>query len=171
MTNRTPRASAATEQRQALQALCATRLRDHNLIIASNRGPVEFFEKHGQLAYRRGQGGLVTAITSMAEVTPTTWVASVMSHADARVAAEHEGRMQVPVNGHPLLVSFVQPNPQQYHRYYDQIANAVLWFLQHNITNAPAHPTFDTLLWQAWDEGYVEVNRLFAERLAEEARR
>jgi trehalose 6-phosphate synthase len=161
--------TAAMGQRSALNDLCARRMQGHNLIIASNRGPIEFYMEGGQLRQRRGQGGLVTAVTSMVEVTPATWVASTMSHLDLQVARAQGGRVTIDGHGQPLTVAFVEPTAHQYAQYYDQMANSVLWFLQHNITNPPIHPTFDQALWEAWHHGYVAVNQLFADKLADEA--
>ncbi len=161
-----PMVAAALAQRAALKRLCGEGLDGRRLIIASNRGPVEFFERDGQVAQRKGQGGLVTAISAMIGSCETHWVAAAMTPLDARIARQHGGRVHVEVNGHGLDVSFVNPTRTQYARFYDQVSNAVLWFLQHNITNPPIHPTFDQSLWEAWEDGYVAVNRLFAEHLA-----
>ena len=164
-----PMVAAAQAQRRALEGLCSKGLGGRRLIIASNRGPVEFYEKDGQVAQRKGQGGLVTAINAMIGSCRTHWVAAAMTPLDARIARQHGGRVRVEVNGHGLDVSFVTPTRMQYTRFYDQISNAVLWFLQHNITNPPIHPTFDQSLWEAWEDGYVAVNRLFADHLAAQA--
>lgn len=161
-----PMVAAALAQRAALKGLCGKGLGGRRLIIASNRGPVEFYEHNGVVAQRKGQGGLVTAISAMIGACETHWVAAAMTALDARVARQHGGRVHVEVNGQGLDVSFVTPTRTQYARYYDQVSNAVLWFLQHSITNPPIHPTFDQSLWEAWEDGYVAVNRLFAEHLA-----
>jgi trehalose 6-phosphate synthase len=89
-----------------------------------------------------------------------------MTEVDVRQARANGGRIEVDLNGHQLAVSFVTPSPTQYQRYYDEVSNSVLWFLQHNITNPPTHPTFDQALWEAWEHGYVAVNRQFADALA-----
>lgn len=161
--------AAAMMQRGALNDLCADRLQGSNLIIASNRGPVEFYDTPDGPKYRRGQGGLVTAMSSFVDVTDMTWVAAAMSPTDAKLAKAAGGSLEVEVNGHPLGVKFVTPTPHQYHAYYDDISNAVLWFLQHNITNPPTHPTWDQALWESWENGYVAVNRMFADALIEAA--
>lgn len=162
-----PMVAAALAQRKALKDLCAEGLGGRRLVIASNRGPVEFYEREGQVAQRKGQGGLVTAISAMIGSCETHWVAAAMTPLDARIARQQGGRVRVEVNGHGLDVSFVTPTRTQYARFYDDISNAVLWFLQHNITNPPIHPTFDQALWEAWEDGYVAVNRLFADHLAQ----
>lgn len=164
-----PMVAAAHAQRAALKDLCGEGLGGRRLVIASNRGPVEFFERDGQVGQRKGQGGLVTAISAMIGSCETLWVAAAMTPLDARIARQQGGRVRVEVNGHGLDVSFVTPTRMQYGRFYDQISNAVLWFLQHNITNPPIHPTFDQSLWEAWEDGYVAVNRLFADHLIAQA--
>jgi trehalose 6-phosphate synthase len=166
-----PFTTTTTWQKTALRDLCARRLQNFNLLIASNRGPVEFLREGENIASHRGQGGLVTAMTSMVESVDATWVASALSCVDRQMAATDEGRHQVYLNDHEITVSLIAPGLEEYHRYYDDISNSVLWFLQHNMLNAPIHPTFDQALWDAWEHGYVKVNRLFAERLADEASR
>jgi trehalose-6-phosphate synthase len=48
-----------------------------NLIVASNRGPVNFQRgEDGSLAWQRSGGGLVTALLGLAHSTEMTWVAS-----------------------------------------------------------------------------------------------
>ena len=37
-------------------------LKDKNLIVASNRGPVEFHVKNGEFEMKRGAGGLVSTL-------------------------------------------------------------------------------------------------------------
>src|SRR5258708_306543 len=53
------------------------------IIVASNRGPVEFHrDAHGKLTTRRGSGGVVTALAALAASLPLTWIAAAMSEAD-----------------------------------------------------------------------------------------
>ena len=156
----------AADYRDAIQALCQTGLGDVNLILASNRGPVEFRrDATGALRTQRGQGGLVTALSSMVECLDTTWVASPFTETDATV-----GTAEVPMGERLLSLAFVDLEAQDYHRYYNEVSNSLLWFLQHGITHAPEHPEFDGEAWKSW-EAYQRVNRRFAEAIAREARR
>ncbi|MBO9541596.1 trehalose-6-phosphate synthase [bacterium] len=168
---RTTRDAALSDYRAAIARLCRDDLGGCNLIVASNRGPVEFRrEGQGRLTYRRGQGGLVTAMRSMVEVLDTTWVASPLSEDDARAHQEAGGNLTVPMGDKQLRLAFVPSDPACFSAYYDDVSNSLLWFLQHGITNAPEHPEFDTRAWQAW-ESYRQVNLEFAQAIAREASR
>ncbi|MDH4136873.1 MAG: trehalose-6-phosphate synthase, partial [Anaerolineae bacterium] len=48
--------------------------------------------------------------------------------------------------------------------------NPLLWFLQHSMWDVPRAPVIDRATWQAWEDGYVAVNRLFAEAIIEQVR-
>src|SRR5450755_1095903 len=53
------------------------------LIIATNRGPVEFeISKEKKLKSRRGAGGVVTALTGALSHMPATWVALAMTEGE-----------------------------------------------------------------------------------------
>ena len=56
-----------------------------SVIIASNRGPVTFQRgQDGELALRRGSGGLVTALTGLIQHIDASWVSCAMSEEDSR---------------------------------------------------------------------------------------
>lgn len=160
-----------SDYRAAIEDLCRDDLGGVNLILASNRGPVEFRrEPDGRTFYRRGQGGLVTAMNSMVEVVDTTWVASPLSPDDIEVAKQHGEQLMVPMGDRRLHLAFVNSESECFREFYDEISNSLLWFLQHGITNAPEHPEFDEQTWKAW-ESYRKVNMAFAECIAAEAKR
>jgi trehalose 6-phosphate synthase len=140
-------------------------LGDVNLILASNRGPVEFRrDAAGALQTQRGQGGLVTALSSMVECLDTTWVAAPFTETDATIGAS-----SLPMGDRRLDLAFVELGGSDYPRYYDAIANSLLWFLQHGISDASERPEFDGDTWASWD-AYRRVNRRFAEAIARKAR-
>ena len=58
--------------------------------------------------------------------------------------------------------------PEAYDLYYNVIANPALWFVQHGLWERKIDPERDLI--PAWDEGYVEVNRDFADAVARGAR-
>jgi trehalose 6-phosphate synthase len=47
------------------------------------------------------------------------------------------------------------------------IANPLLWFIQHQLWDAPRYPSITTETWQAWREGYIAINKLFAKTVAD----
>ena len=138
------------------------------LIIASNRGPVTFDGSEGdEPHFRRGTGGLVTALTGLAEHLDATWIACARTGADAEW---HEGLVSLPDSDRQLRVSFLALEPGIYERYYDVIANPLLWFLQHSMWDIFRAPTIGRATWQHWDNGYVAVNRLFADAIVQQIR-
>src|SRR5260221_14726173 len=61
------------------------------IIVASNRGPVEFHrDAHGKLTTRRGSGGVVTALAALAASLPLTRIAPAMSVADPGAFPERD---------------------------------------------------------------------------------
>jgi trehalose 6-phosphate synthase len=118
---------------------------------------------------RRGSGGLVSAMLTVAEATGASWVAC------ARTPAERERAL----SGTPVRISgadaveifYANPHPDAYRRYYSVIANPLLWFLQHYLWGLVDEPVIDDGIWSAWERGYVVVNRLMAEKVVEVARR
>ncbi|MFW6136137.1 MAG: hypothetical protein ACOC7N_04880, partial [Chloroflexota bacterium] len=76
------------EVREYYRGLQAGFFADRELIIAANRGPVVFErEEDGGLSYRRGEGGLVTALVGMCRHAQATWIACARTEADAEWAA------------------------------------------------------------------------------------
>jgi trehalose 6-phosphate synthase len=145
-------------------------LRGRRLIIASNRGPVSFIkEPNGDFPCRKGSGGVVTAVSAIARQQQPTWVACAMSSGDREraAAAQEQGEVLItPDDDQPdFRLRFVVPDQQAYHQYYNVISNPLLWFLQHYLWDTPRAPDITHETWAAWNDGYVEVNRLFADEI------
>ena len=144
-------------------AASADMFRDQALIIASNRGPVTFHQADdGGLRFQRGSGGVVTALTGLAQHLDVTWIACARTEADTYW---HEGWVPLSDDHRQLWVSFLSPASAAFEGYYDVIANPLLWFLQHAMWDVSHAPVIDRATWQAWNEGYKEVNCLFAEAI------
>jgi trehalose 6-phosphate synthase len=141
------------------------------LIVVSNRGPVSFGrEATGARVVRRGGGGLVTALRSLVALHDVTWIASAMSDEDRRVADEagDEPLEETARDGSPYRFRLVAHDPHAYDWFYNVVANPTLWFLQHYLWDLKQAPRWDRGLHHAWEEGYVVVNRSFAEAVAVE---
>ena len=139
------------------------------IIIVSNRGPVTISKNdEGEFTFKRGSGGLVTALTGLANFTKLTWVACAMSPEDAEWK---HGEICSDENGCNLNVYFIDPPSQAYDGYYNQISNPLLWFLQHSMWDVPRSPVIDYNTWKAWETGYQVVNRQFAKEIAELVKR
>jgi trehalose 6-phosphate synthase len=141
------------------------------LIVVSNRGPVSFGrDQNGQRVVRRGGGGLVTALRSLVAMHDVTWIASAMSDEDRRVAAEAGDQPldERARDGSPYRYRLVAHDPQAYDWFYNVVANPTLWFLQHYLWDLKEAPRWDRGLHHAWEDGYVSINRRFAEVVVEE---
>ncbi len=138
------------------------------LIIAANWGPVVFEPaEDGSLRFQHVVGGLVTALTSVCQHTDATWIACAQTEADA---AWREGDIPLADSGHTIRVQFLSPEAAAYQGYSNVIANPLLWFLQHSMWDVPRLPVINRATWRAWQDGYVAVNRLFAEAIARQVR-
>ncbi|MGH2635824.1 MAG: alpha,alpha-trehalose-phosphate synthase (UDP-forming) [Actinomycetota bacterium] len=142
------------------------------LIVASNRGPVTFETGDGaELEPRRGSGGLVTALLGALQEAGGLWVAAAMSEGDREmVARSNGGRVDMQAFGSTYHVRYLDLPPEVYDGYYNGISNGVLWFAHHYLWDTVRSPAFGDEVDQAWRH-YVEVNRRFAQALAEEGER
>ena len=140
---------------------------DSQIVLVSNRGPVTF-GPDGEI--KRGTGGLVTALIGLATHREVTWIASAMTDEDVAAADENGGR-PFPVSmpdGSEFKVKLVASDPQAYDRFYNIIANPMLWFIQHylwDLSNAPDIRRNET---EAFEFGYNAVNEDLARAVLEE---
>ena len=135
------------------------------IVIASNRGPFAFkARKDGTFGIKRGAGGLVTALAALAERHDVLWIAAALSRGDQLWADAHGGAPQE-VQG--VSLRLIVPSRKRYRQYYNEIANPLLWFIQHQLWDVPHKPEITYATWQAWRQGYVPINRQFAQAIAE----
>jgi len=134
------------------------------VVIASNRGPFSFKFKHDELIVSRGSGGLVTALGALAEQHEVLWVAAALNKADRRWVEMHQDRAQ---NVEGVLLRLVRLPKGRYDMYYNTIANPLLWFIQHQLWDIPRAPSITAETWKAWRRGYMAINKLFAEVIAD----
>src|SRR5947199_1717818 len=124
------------------------------LIVVSNRGPVSFArDENGERVARRGGGGLVTALRGLLAHHDVTWVASAASDEDRAVAAESGGIVEEDA----YRLRLVAHDANAYHRFYNVVANPLLWFIHHYLWGLGDRPEFDAVAWS----GYEEVNGNF----------
>jgi trehalose 6-phosphate synthase len=130
------------------------------LIVVSNRGPVTYDrDAGGRRVELRGGGGLVTALRGLVARHDVTWIASATTDEDRRVAVEHGGGKDAVLVAH---------DPGAYDRYYNVIANPLLWFVQHSLYGLATQPNLGREVHEAWRQGYEVVNRNFADAVVAE---
>jgi trehalose 6-phosphate synthase len=134
------------------------------LVIVSNRAPVTFSRSEsGERTYSRGAGGLVTALGAVLRRSEdAVWIASAQSEEDVEVSRE-----PAPYEVEDLRVVLVEHDARAYDLMYNHLANPLLWFVQHGLYDLPNEPVLGDETKRAWEEGYVPVNRNFAEAVAD----
>ncbi|MCW2966891.1 MAG: hypothetical protein JWM71_663, partial [Solirubrobacteraceae bacterium] len=138
------------------------------LVLVSNRGPVTFADD-GSMT--RGTGGLVTALTGLASYRDATWIASAMTEGDAERAHEAGDRpfaVSLPGGDGEYQVRLVVSDEYAYDRFYNIVANPMLWFIQHylwDLSNAPDIRRHEV---EAFEFGYNVVNEDLARAVVEE---
>lgn len=151
--------------------LCSKMLENRRLIVVSNRGPVEYHvSTEGDLSPRRGTGGVVTALNSLATNVDFTWISSAMGEGDRRIARENMGeKIRSPLLEHTFSLKFVVTSRRVYHKFYNIFCNPLLWFLQHYMWSSSYTPNVDDSIYDAWENGYLPVNKSFADSIIEES--
>jgi trehalose 6-phosphate synthase len=155
-----------TDTADAIRSIAASQLGRWSPIIVSNRAP---YEPAGPLRFRRGSGGLVTALLSVAEATGASWIACARTDIE-RSLARGRGSVMASSAGRPALnIHYVDPGDEAYRLHYSVISNPLLWFVQHHLWDLARQPVINQRIHDAWSRGYVEVNRLIAEKVVEVA--
>ena len=130
------------------------------LIIVSNRGPAQFERtEEGERKVDRGGGGLVTALSGLVSHRKALWVASAMTDEDVAVAREADGKpVDINLGGIDYHVCMVESDSEAYDRFYNTIANPILWFIQHYLWDLSNAPDIRLEEIEAWEHGYKTVN-------------
>jgi trehalose 6-phosphate synthase len=129
------------------------------LVIVSNRGPAQFErDAEGNRVVSRGGGGLVSALTDLVSHRRALWIASTITDEDVAVGAEAGGPVEVTLGGVNYEVLLVESDPTAYDRFYNVIANPILWFIQHYLWDLSNSPDIRREETEAWEQGYLVVN-------------
>lgn len=138
---------------------------DPLVVIVSNRGPFKFQPTdEGTFDIKRGAGGLVTALAALVKKHDVLWTASAMSEGDRQWVAANDGEI---CEVDDIYLKLITPDTEQYQKYYNVIANPLLWFIHHQLWDTVRSPSVTAETWDAWDDGYKAINRQFADALAE----
>lgn len=135
------------------------------LVVASNRGPVQFeLNVDGSLTTSRGAGGMVAALAPALAGQGGTWVAAAISEGDrvaARRATRSGGTREIDLPWGTIRLRSLVLDPREYQAYYNRVSNRTIWFLQHYLFDVPRSPRFEHAFLQAW-KAYRDVNHAFA---------
>jgi trehalose 6-phosphate synthase len=134
------------------------------LVLVSHRGPVHFERVDDTRDAQRGGGGLITALRDLVRhVDDVTWVCAASTDEDRIVAREARYTTVEVAPGRPFRLRLLDIEPEVHHPFYAIIANPLLWFIQHYLWDHACAPDITQRELDAWEHGYVEVNRRFAD--------
>lgn len=128
---------------------------DNKLIVVSNRLPVAIRKDGDQWQIKPSPGGLVTALAPTMREAGGLWIGWPGCTTEAPA-----DRLLDQVEGFEFGLKAVLLNEDEINRFYGGLSNKTLWPLFHDLLG---HFSFDTGNWLS----YVEVNRRFAEKVAE----
>ena len=145
------------------------------VLVASNRGPVSYQFGRG----RRGDrpGAAAGAWSRGWARGWRRWRRRPTSPGSARRSATRTAPQRA--SGRPARPSPQEPGdvpvrmldipPDTFERAYNNVANSVLWFVQHLLFDTPNEPRFGREFHRDWD-AYLAYNEAFADAMADEAR-
>ena len=143
-------------------------LKDKEIIVASNRGPVVFKkQENGKIELIRGAGGIVGSMIPFLEKTHGTWVSSAIGECDQYINNKYLSKVPIPLDHPDYYVQFIKSDEDIYNGFNGKFANPLLWFIHHSMWNPPYSPCADDELHQAWDS-YQHVNTMFADAIGED---
>jgi alpha,alpha-trehalose-phosphate synthase [UDP-forming] len=148
------------ETRESLRHLIRTKLRRYQFVAVSNREPYMHSYRNGRIECLRPASGMTAALDPVMQASRGLWVAHGAGPADPE-ACDANGFVSVPPERPMYQLKRVWLSKEQEAGYYYGFANAALWPLCHIAYRRPVFRADD------WD-AYQEVNRLFADKVAEE---
>ena len=91
-------------------------------------------------------------------------VSSAMDKGDRAWTRHVNGKVQ---NTEDIYMKMINHPTGRYNQFYNDISNPLLWFIQHQLWDIPRNPSINQETWEAWEHGYVPINKAFAEAIAE----
>jgi trehalose 6-phosphate synthase len=146
--------------KENLQTLIKDNMSDYVFVVVSSRQPYVHVFKKGKIEWRRGTGGVVTAIDPIMRACNGTWVAYGNGDADSKVT-DASGKVRVPPHNPSYTLKRVWLTKEEEDGFYYGYSNHALWPLCHLAFQRPVFKFTD------WNY-YCRVNRKFAEKVIEE---
>jgi len=147
---------------ETLRAMLHGELRGDDVIVLSNREPYIHSHKGDEIVVQRPASGLVTALEPIMRACSGTWIAHGGGDADKETVDAND-RVSVPPGKPAYQIRRLWLTPEQEAGYYYGFSNEGLWPLCHI---AHVCPIFRSSDWKH----YVDVNRIFAEAVVQEAK-
>src|SRR5260370_17076423 len=103
-------------------------LPDASRIVGCNRAPRGTRAEGG---FKRGAGGVITALLTEAEAMEADWVAVARNDDERQLATSHGAMVTVPLLNSTGRLHYAMPTKEQYDMYYGVFPNPVLSFIPH----------------------------------------
>ena len=142
---------------------------ERRLTIVSNRGPITYTRVDGERVASRAGGGLVSALRGLVRSHRVTWIACAVTAEDRTVAREQRGHavQEEDAAGNSFLLHLAEPDPADFDRAYHEVANPLLWFIQHELYDLGQAPIVSDDTRAAW-AAYRRYNATMAAAAATE---
>ena len=148
-----------TPAHQAIGHDAARLLGQFSPVILSNRAPLEP-TPDGRLV--PGAGGLVRALTSVANATGAAWVSAARTEVEREYATAGSPIVSDSESNNSFPIYFSLTEAEAYQLHYAVISNPLLWFAHHYLWNIALEPVVDQSVHSAWLDGYSVVNAAIA---------
>jgi trehalose 6-phosphate synthase len=137
-----------------------------DVVLASDRGPIAFSSHAGRLVAERRRGGLVSTLecATRSIAGNVTWIGTTTSDWDPCAANHEYKRLSA---GSRAVLDSVYVEPSEYWEYYNDAGVRLLWFAHHDLWQELGEPNVTDIRPLG---AYRRVNRLIAERVADECR-
>jgi alpha,alpha-trehalose-phosphate synthase [UDP-forming] len=146
--------------KENLQKIVRGKLKNHKVIVVSNREPYLHYLKEGKIAYLNPPGGAAHTLDSILQATGGTWVAYGSGNADRKVV-DNAGKIGLPPENPLYTLKRIWLNKEQVDGYYYGFSNQAIWPLCHVVYTRPIFRQSDWVYYQ-------QVNKLFAEAVLKE---
>ena len=146
--------------KEKLQKTVRAKLKNYQVVVASNREPYLHYLKEGKIAYLNPPGGAAHTLDSILQATGGTWVAYGSGNADRKVVDE-QGKIGLPPEDPRYTLKRIWLTKEQVDGYYYGFSNQAIWPLCHIVYTRPIFRQSD------WD-CYQQVNKIFAETILKE---
>lgn len=146
--------------KEKLQKTIERKLKNHQLVVVSNREPYLHYLKEGKIAYLTPPGGAAHTLDSILQACGGSWVAYGSGNADKKVV-DADSRIQLPPDNPSYTLKRIWLSKEDVDGYYYGFSNQALWPLCHIVYTRPIFRQSD------W-ECYQKVNRIFAEAVLNE---
>lgn len=139
-------------------------------MVVTNRPPARYVEQpDGSILVRLDTSGVSRSYEPFKN-QQVDWLVPALTPAERKIIDGQVNAPQIPGRAN-WNVHFVRSSRRVQHKHYNVICNPLLWFTFHRVWSSPYTPKIGREEHDAWDTGYVEVNRSFASAISDLAGR